>query len=457
MKRLFYSLLLALLAPAALDAQTIVTIAGNGTNANTGDNGPATSATISQAGGIAIDRRGSLYVALPNAHIVRKVDTSGIITTFAGNGIAGASGDNGPATTATINFPACVAADLHGNIYIADCYANNIRKVDTNGIITTIAGTGLSPYNGDGIPATAANIFYPIGVHVDSIGEILIGERDNFRVRKVDTFGIIHTIAGTGIAGYTGDGFPATDVKIVPNMVTMDRHGNVYIGEAYNHSTRKINTSGIISTIAGGLGAGFSGDGGPATAAMQYGPNQLEVDARGNIYIEEITSNRVRKIDTGGIRTTVAGTGPVGTGSGSYGGDGGPATAANLNSPWGLALDAHGNIYISDWMNYRIRKVIMPIVFDSVSLGTNTVSSGGGIVVYPNPSTGTFVVSASGDIAAETNIVMTDALGRELKTFTLAPGTEKLVHISLPPGTYFLTGNSGEGKWTKAIQIWGGE
>lgn len=254
--------------PCIAGAQIITTIAGSGSAAGfSGDGGPATAALMGRLFGLACDAAGNIYVSDFTNNRIRKVNTSGVISTYAGNGSGSTSGDGGPATAAGLNGPSELA--LYGNsLFIAEHNSSRVRKVDiTTGIITTYAGTGLNGYSGDGGPATAAKISRPYGIGVDNAGNVYIPDQDTHRMRKVDTFGIITTFAGTGTSGYSGDGGPATLAKIhLADDIKCDTSGNIYFCDFLNDAVRKIDTSGIITTIAGTGIAGFSGDGGPATA-----------------------------------------------------------------------------------------------------------------------------------------------------------------------------------------------
>ena len=248
--------------------------------------------------------------------------------------------------------------DSSGNLFIADTFNNRIRKVDTSGNISTVAGTGTVGFSGDGDPATSAQLNFPHGVALDSSGNLFIADQDNQRIRKVDTSGNISTVAGTGTAGFSGDGGPATSAQLAgPLGVAFDSSGNLFITETSNNRIRKVDTSGNISTAAGTGTAGFSGDGGPATSAQLKNPTGVAVDSSGNLFIADRTNNRIRKVDTSGNITTVAGTGATGSLEGGYSGDGGPATSAKLSLPEGVAVDSSGNLFIADRLNHRIRKV----------------------------------------------------------------------------------------------------
>ena len=332
----------------------ISTVAGDGTRGFSGDGGPATSASVSEPVGVFVDGLSNIYIAEEDSHRIRKVDTSGIISTVAGNGTRGFSGDGGPAISASLSSPQSVFVDGLGNIYIVDAGNYRIRKVDTSGIISTVPLDGLVGFSGDGGPATDASLNFPSDVSVDGSGNIYIADMNNGRIRKVDTSGIISTVAGNGTFGFSGDGGPATDASLnFPSDVSVDGSGNIYIADMNNGRIRKVDTSGIISTVAGNGTFGFSGDGGPATDAKLFTPRGVYVDGSGVIYIVDWFNHLIRKVDTSGIISTVAGNGS----SGGFSGDGGPATSASLNRPYGVFVDGLGNIYIVDAGNHRIRKV----------------------------------------------------------------------------------------------------
>ena len=341
--------------------QVITTIAGTGTRGYTGDGGAATAAQIDIGAdrGIVFDKKGNLYLAA--RCMIRKIDTAGTITTVAGTGTSGFSGDGGPATAAQFNVSA-IAFDGSGNMYL--CGNARIRKIDTSGIINTIAGTGTAGYSGDGGPATSANITNSYQLSFDSLGNIYFAQGGCACVRKISVSGIITTVAGNGLIGYTGDGGPATNARInVENCAFSDRTGNIYISTG--GAIRKVNTSGIITTIAGTGTRGYSGDGGPATAALMQAQLNVHADACGNIYISDLSNFRIRKISTSGFITTIAG-----TGSSGFSGDGGPASAAQISLSGDHAFDAFGNFYFSDYYNERIRKIAHINNFPSFVVGT---------------------------------------------------------------------------------------
>lgn len=329
---------------------TITTMAGNGKPGFSGDGGPATAAQLRSVDGMAVDKQGNVYIADSANSRVRKVSPGGTISTFAGKGGGGgALGDGGPATSARLDVPRSVAVDEQGNVYIADFNAHRIRMVRPNGTITTFAGTGQASFSGDGGPAASARLYAPAAVAVDGQGNVYIADMYNQRVRKVSPDGRITTIAGTGKQSTSGDGGPATSATLsYPYGLAADARGNVYVsGDTY---VRKVSREGAITKVAGG--GSSIGDGGPATAASVRTPFGLAADGNGNLYIADYADHRVRRVDLSGTITTLAG-----TRSGGFSGDGGPATSAMLFGPRGLAVDAQGNVYIGDGQNYRVRKV----------------------------------------------------------------------------------------------------
>jgi len=384
---------------------TITTVAGNGSSGYSGDGGLATSAKINFPNGVSVDAARNLYIVDSGNHCVRKMGTNNIITTVAGNGVAGYSGDGGAATNAnlanpqnvtvdlfgnlliadfgnnrirqvgtngiimtvagrnlndgdaatnaTINFALGTAFDSIGNLYIADVHNNRIRKVDTNGIITTVAGNGVPAYSGDGDAATNASLNQPYGVALDVVGNLFIADAFNQRIRKVDTNGIISTVAGISSYGYSGDGGAATNAKLWrPYDVAVDSSGNILIADWANSRIRKVDSNSIISTVVGTQYPGFSGDGGMSTNASIANPSAIYLDSLGNLLIADLSNGRIRKVDTNSIINTIAGNGGF-----AFSGDGGAATNASLHAPWAVTADSIGNIFIADYYNQRIRKV----------------------------------------------------------------------------------------------------
>ena len=356
----FVILALAVLVsgPAAI-AQTISTVAGNGLVGFSTDGGPATGSALNNPRGVTFDSSGNMYIADKMNHRVRRVSPSGIISTFVGNGIAGFSGDGGAAVNAQLNQPEDVCIDGAGNIYIADASNHRVRKVTPGGIISTVAGIGAFGYNGDNIAAVNAQLNRPTSVAIDGSGNLLIADASNHRIRKVSANGNITTVAGNGVAGYSGNGGLATTASLrFPVGIALDAVGNLYIADAGNHVVREVTPGGGIFNAAGnGVGAGtdtgsFSGDGGAAFSAGLNTPEDVVADSAGTLFIADTANNRIRKVNSSGVISTFAG-----TGSNSFSGDGDVAVLATLNFPWAVALDASGNLLIGDGFNNRVRKI----------------------------------------------------------------------------------------------------
>ncbi len=329
----------------------ITTVAGIGECCYGGDGGPAIAARLWSPYDAVLDGAGNLYIADSSGHRIRKVDADGVITTAAGTGTAGFSGDGGPATAAQLRGPQGVAVDGAGNLYIADNNNHRVRKVDADGVITTVAGTGTSGFSGDNNQAIAAKLKNPRGVAVDGVGNLYIADTNNHRIRKVDAAGVIDTVAGTGTSGLGGDNGPATAAKLKnPQGVAVDGAGNLYIADNNNHRVRKVDADGVITTAAGRW-AGFREVNNQKAAIQPVLNNPLDVavDGAGNLYIADLWNHRIRKVDAAGIITTVAGTGDYA--------DDGPAVEARLNLPENAVVDGAGNLYIADTNNHRIRKM----------------------------------------------------------------------------------------------------
>jgi sugar lactone lactonase YvrE len=347
-------------------------VAGSGIPGFSGDGGPATSAQINGPMGLALDESGNLFFADSANHCVRKIAPNGIINTVAGTGIAGFTGDGGPAASAQLRLPHSVAVDSTGNLFIADTSNVRVRKIDSTGTITTVAGIGITGFAGDGSPATNAQIGAPEGLAIDSSGNLFIAEPGNARIREVTADGIIHTIAGTGTPGFSGDGGSAISAQLnQPYGVAIDPSGNIFISDLNNGRVRKVDPAGNISTVAGSANRGFAGDGGPATSAQMVSPYRVAVDEAGNLLIADGSNQRVRKVTTAGIITTVAGNGTAG-----FNGDGALATNAQLNAPYAVALDARGNLLVADLNNNRVRTISPSGVITTLA-GTGTAGSGG--------------------------------------------------------------------------------
>lgn len=349
---------------AVVVARPITTVAGTGQVGAGGDGGLALDAKFDEPRTAALDSEGNLFVTDTYNHSVRRVERSGVITTVAGSGREGFSGDGGPATAARMKTPHSVAVAAAGVLFIADSANSRIRMVDPVGIITTVAGRGGDGYGGDGGPARQAILNRPKGVAVGPDGSLYIADSLNHRVRRVDRAGIITTVAGTGAPGDSGDGGPASAARLNrPRTLAFAPGGLLYILEDDGHRARRVDlAAGRITTVAGTGAEGFAGDGGPAVLAQLNNPRGIAADRFGNVYIADSDNNRIRRVDVAGIITTVAGNGEKG-----YGGDAGPATEATLNNPRGVvALDAYAAVdadgatvalLVVDSFNHRVRRI----------------------------------------------------------------------------------------------------
>jgi hypothetical protein len=375
----------------------ITTVAGNGEDGYSGSSGYATSVMLSGPRGVTVDTLGNIYFSDAGNYRICKITSDGLLTTIAGKGYSGFSGDGGLATRAELYSPDATAIDSLGNLYIAERGIHRIRRITAAGIINTVVGNGSTDFAGDGGPATGAGLFNPQSVAVDTAGNLYIADSGHNRIRKVTTAGIISTIAGNGTVGWDGDGGLATSAQLNnPQGVAVDAAGNLYIADYSNNRIRKVNTAGIISTIAGTGGIGFSGDGGLATAAEILNPQSVWIDAAGNIFFSDYGNDRIRKISTNGIINTMVGTGTLG-----FSGDGGAATAANIYYPLDVTMDMDGNLFFSDVGNNRIRKVSGP---GAVTTYFAQVAVGSGYST-------TFTVTNTGSGPASADLVLADSEG----------------------------------------------
>ena len=438
-------LLLSALLPFFVQAQTITTVAGNSLPGYTGDGGPATAACVAAPIGIALDAAGNLYIDGNECGAIRKVSTSGIITAYTDTA-AGYSGDGGPASAARFDGPQGMCFDQYGNLFIADGDNHVVRKINTSGIVSTVAGNGTLGYSGDHFAATNAQLRTPSDVKVDKYGNIFIADYQNDVIRKVNTAGIITTIAGNHTGGYSGDGGPATAAQMDwPAGIALDTAGNLYIGDYTNQVVRIVNKKDSIYTFAGLPAGGSGGDGGPATAARLHGPWGVAIDSSGNLLIIDTYNNKVRKVNKAGIISTVAGNGYGSTSStGAYAGDGGPATAAELYWPAFVAVGSAGSFYISDEGNRVVRKVDTSTPKSTLGVAHITVSANS-ISILPNPNKGVFVISAILNSATDENmpVEVSNAIGQVVYRSSLfaKKGTinaELALKEGLPGGLYIL-------------------
>lgn len=436
-------LALFLLASCSLQAQIITTIAGDGTMGYSGDGGAATAAKIYHPAGVTTDPIGNVYFADFDNDRIRKIDTNGIISTFAGGGSLHTDGS--PATAFYLNDPYDVICDNSGNFYIASASNRRVFKVNSAGIMTTVAGSGGWPgFSGDGGPATSAVFNNPGALAIDRMGNIYIADIYNDRIRKVDTYGIVTTVAGGG-TGSLGDGGPATAAKLDwPAGVAVDTFGNIYIGDYNNLRVRKVNPAGIISTVAGGgTWSPTVLESVPATSVAIGLTGKVKVDGVGNVYYADESYHRVRVIDRFGKIHTVAGRGDVGTTG--YAGDGGPATAALLYQPVGIHIVDSVGIYITDWGNNRVRRMEPG---SGYSIGATTSADIVSNLIFdvnisPNPANSTLTVSSKSEIR-EINI--TNLLGQVVYTGVHHSDKVCICVADLASGCYFIKVNASQGR-----------
>jgi trimeric autotransporter adhesin len=433
-----------------------------------GDNGLAVDATMYSPTDIAFDKKGNLFITDFINNVIRKVDTAGIITTVVGTGVGAGSagggaysGDNGPATAANLNGPFALALDTNDNIIFADGYNHVVRKVTrSTGIITTIAGKTTAGYSGDGGPATAAELNNPVGIAIDNAGNIYIADDHNNVIRKVNTSGIISTIAGNTTAGFSGDGGPATAAAMnLPIGIAFDANQNLFIADVRNNKIRKVNmTTGIITTVGGNDSAGYSGDGGQFSVAKLDSPQRINFDDSNYMYVSDFMNNVVRKVHPeSGIITTIAGNG-FGAGTtpaaGSFSGDGGPATSAGMYFPHGVAFDKRHNMYICDRGNDVIRKVTAPLPVNHTSVPLFSASHSGTLSVYPNPViTGVVTISLIAQATEPMEISVVNVLGETVLTTDGTTNVPVTLTVHQPTGVYVLSVTSKAGRWMKRVVV----
>ena len=430
MKNLFLTLLFL---PLFTHGQVIVTCAGDGTAGYCCDRQPATAAELDDPSAVALDDTGNLYICDLYLSRIRKVSPAygGIITTYAGTGTGGYSGDGGPAIFAQILHPLNIATDHHGNVFFVDGN-ERIRKINSAGIITTVAGTGTAGYNGDGIPATAAQLSAPIDLTVDNTGNIYIVDYGNFRIRKVDTAGIIHTIAGTGIDGFSPDGSIADTSKIGSAWcIKINDAGVIYFGDSAR--IRQIDTSGIITTVAGNGIDGFSPDGSIADTSKIAVGGGIFLDTHGNLYIADAEHVVVRMVNladgAGAIIKTIAG-----NGIGGFSGDGGPPLLAEFSSPSGIVVDDSDDVYIGDRGNSRVRLITKhPLQVKNIAPNSDAID------VYPNPCYDHYTIQTNSADDDEVQVSITDIMGVEVSKYKMRTNQPYTFQTDLPPGVYCIT------------------
>jgi len=444
---MIHLLFLFLFLPFCSQAQIIVTVAGNGESGYTGDGGSATNGRLDSPHGVLIDNVGNLIICDVSNRCIRKVypPYNGIISTIVGDGtgLSGFAGDGLPATVARISGVLDVAIDKKGNLYLADADNNRLRMVDTNGIIHTIAGTGTAGYNGDGIPATSAQLNQPITVAIDHIGNIYVGDRHNYRIRKIDTFGIIHTVLGTGTSGFSPDGSHADTVTLDnPYCIRIDHHNNLFFTD--NIRLRKMHPSGIISTVVGTGVSGFSGDGGLATASKVKGVAHFYIDTAGSIYLSDVNNRRVRKVNPEGVINTIAG-------SGTYIslGDGGNPLLAWFVLPNGVTVAPNGDIFVSHQGGGRVRMISNYIT----GIENTDVNNADVIQLYPNPTKEQCTILVNTATIQPVKIIITDITGKVVDNLIATTRQPITIATCWQPGIYTVSATAATEQHTTTIVI----
>lgn len=426
----------------------ITTISGTIDSFFCGDDGPALTAELDSPMAAAFDDTGNIYIADYGNNCIRIVHPSGSISTFAGDALAGPgySGDGGPATSAKLNHPKGVAVDAAANVYISDAGNSCIRVVHPSGSITTYAGTPLSPgYSGDGGSATSAQIADPNGLAIDTAGNLYISDAANHRIRVVHPSGSITTYVGVGTSGSGGDGGSATDAQLTyPMGITIDNSGNLYIADSGAARVRVVHPSGSINTFAGTGVPGYSGDGGPATAAQFTSPMGVVVDDTGNVHITDGAAARIRIVHPSGSIDTYAGTGVPG-----FNGDG-PVGTAEVNMPVGLSKDPGGRLYVTDRNNQRVRRFVgngFPLAVTSVNKSVENLT------VFPNPGRGNFYLSFTTSAPGQVHYTVTNLLGQKIKDLSANTGELTQMQLYAPAGIYLLTAETANGRTTTRIVV----
>ena len=496
----------------ASNGGNIGTFAGNGTGLEGGDGGPAAQARLNGPEGVAVDATSAVFIADQAGSRIRRVDpltgligtvagtpqvglagdggpavnaslygpqdlfsagsalliadtanfrlrslSGGTLSTIAGNGNFQYSGDRGISTDATLPAPDGLAIDIHGNVNVCDNFANRVRAVNPFGIINLTAGTGSAGYSGDGGPATAATLVDCQGIASDSSGNLYLADTHNRRIRRISASGTISTVAGNGVNDFTGDGGQAVNAALGnPQGVAVDSQGNLYIADTGNNRIRKVSSTDIITTIAGNGAVGFAGNGVPATAAQLNAPSRVALDTAGNLYFSDNGNNAVRRISTGGVITTIAGNGQYG-----FSGDGGPAISAMLANPNGLAIDSAGGIIIADSDNRRIRRVDPTGNITTIAgNGTNGLSGDG----RPPLSTG---FGSPADVAVDPagNIYIADQFSGRIRRIQPTPASVVLSETGLtfssavdgttasPKTLRILNGGAGAISWSAVTSV----
>jgi serine/threonine-protein kinase len=400
-----------------LQAQVVTTLAGLGAAGSVDATG--TSASFNLPSGVAVDASGNVYVADYENHKIRKITSTGVVTTFAGSGANGSVDATG--TLASFAYPSAVAVDVSGNVYVADAGNNKIRKITPAGVVTTLAGSGIA----DSVNATGtlASFDTPSGIAVDASGNVYVGDTWNDKIRKITPTGVVTNFAGSGTAGsVNATGTLASFNR--PNSVAIDGSGNVYVADQTNNKIRKITSAGVVTTLAGS-GTQGSVDATGALASF-YSPIGVAVDASGNVYVADTWNNEIRKITSAGVVTTFAGSGT----SGSVDATG---TLASFASPVGVAVDGSGNVYVADQSNDKIRKI------SGTSTAIEAQSTTIGLSVFPNPTTGDLLITTPENL----QLIIYNSQGIKIMEQAILAGSNTISLENYKPGPYIIQSTNG--------------
>ena len=425
-------------------AQIITTVANVSLKKGyAGDGGSAAFAKFNSPEGLAVDNAGNVYVADPLNNRIRKIDVFGEVSTYAGNGKSGFSGDGGLATLAELGGPTYVILDNDGTMYVADTRNNRVRKITPAGVITTVAGNGDAGYSGDGGLAIKAPLESPNRLALDSHGNLFIGTQK--AIRKVYGNNVITTICGSSQSGSSGNGGSALYATFIEiTGIVVDKSDNIFIADKQAHVIRKIDNTGVINGYAGAGASVALGDGGPANIARLISPADIKMDSKQNLYVTDLTDSRIRKIDAAGIITTIAG-----NGKSAHTGDGGAAIDAGLFSPCGLGIDTGNNLYMTEVSNYAsdLSNDVRYIFTGNIGNAKSAVN------IYPNPTfDGAIRMYFFSSYEENVTIEIVNQAGARVYENT-AP-TNKILEVRLDPiGLYFMSGKSAHSKWKETISV----
>jgi len=410
---------------------TVSTFAGSRTTGSA--DGQGTAANFTNPYGVCVDASGNVYVADAGNNKIRKISPGGLVSTLAGAGQLSPGSADGQGTVARFNNPRGICVDASGNVYVADADNHKIRKISPSGLVSTLSGSGTQ--GSDDGQGTAASFNGPTGVCVDASGNLYVADQMNNKIRKISPSGLVSTFAGSGSQG-SADGQGTAASFYYPHGVCVDASGNVYVADYNNNKIRKISPSGLVSTLAGGVAYG-SADG-QGMAASFRGPNGVCLDASGNVYVADTYNQKIRKISPSGLVSTLAG-------SGTQGSDDGQGTSASFNGPFGVCVDASGNVYIADYTNLIIRKIT---IGSANGIETTTISS---LNIYPNPAQNILHLQLNESIQGTVSI--TDLQGQTILSQAINDNNAQINTSNVANGVYVLKVVSEKASYTKQVVI----